>query len=130
MDCEAASDGSTYFVACLANITWSQADGQCQAAGYDGLAKVTSGSENNFIEALAAPLYSAKYVYYWIGLTDSASEGDYLWSDGSSLGSYSNWDSGEPDGGNISNEDCMIVRNWLWHDDTCDNGRNYICDLR
>ena len=36
-------------------------------------------------------------VNTWIGLNDIGTEGTFTWADDSALGSYTNWNTGEPD---------------------------------
>jgi hypothetical protein len=44
----------------------------------------------------------------FIGLTDAATEGAFLWVDGTALG-FSNWETGEPNNGGGTNEDCAVI---------------------
>lgn len=69
-----------------------------QHLGLDGyLATITSQQEQDFLNANW--LFNSNY---WLGGSDQASEGDWIWVDGPEAGqaigglSYENWDSGEP----------------------------------
>jgi len=44
----------------------------------------------------------------YIGLSDTATEGTFLWTDGSTASSYSNWISGQP--ATQDNQDCVVMR--------------------
>src|SRR5690606_32247992 len=61
----------------------------------------------------------------WIGLTDRAVEGTFVWDDGTPL-SFTNWHAGEPnDGGDDPiAEDCVIIAGARvgkgWDDRPCD----------
>ena len=61
----------------------------------------------------------------FIGLTDLATEGTFVWDDGTPLG-YSNWHTGEPNNGGSGGyqEDCAIVAGARvgaqWDDRPCD----------
>jgi hypothetical protein len=69
----------------------------------------------------------------WIGLTDSASEGAFLWPDGTPF-TYARWntDSGEPNNnGEAPGEDCVqIVAEWgyRWNDAACSRSFPAICE--
>lgn len=58
----------------------------------------------------------------WIGLNDRAVEGTYVWADGSALGAYDSWASGEPRGGGMGPlENCATIaaRSPVWRDEAC-----------
>ena len=100
--------------------TYSSGRASCQALGGD-LASIHSAAENAEAIALAAgrPMR--------IGLSDSALEGSFVWSDGTQF-DFSNWDSGQPasDGGD---EDCVSTFSGYfgdrWHDAGCDTSTSY-----
>ena len=63
---------------------------------------------------------------YWIGLTDSANEGHFVWQHSSKPLDWPNWNKGEPN--NSSNEDCVFLAyysapTWEWNDYQCDNNQ-------
>jgi hypothetical protein len=53
--------------------------------------------------------------YLWLGLSDSASEGTWLWSDGSTP-SYARWVDGQPDGGDAENYAVLMQGGSQWAD--------------
>ena len=65
---------------------------------------------------------------YWIGLSDTAVEGTYVWTDGLEA-TYTDWDNGEPSA--LRNEDCvrLISGVGVWRDDNCYRKRAYICEF-
>ena len=77
--------GSCYKIESSA-VTWDEARQQCECSGGFSLATVTSAQENDFIQTLLGAGDA------WIGLNDIATQASYVWADGTSLGSYSNWD--------------------------------------
>lgn len=88
-------NGSTYAIYDDA-MSWTDADKLCKDIG-GHLISITSQGESEEI---------AKYINennrYWIGLSDTAKEGTFVWSSGESF-SYNNWSAGQPD--NSNNED-------------------------
>lgn len=69
----------------------------------------------------------------WIGLNDIVTEGDYAWSDGSSV-YYTNWYSGagfqQPDDATQPDqEDCVFMFKAFagWHDRDCNAQYSYVC---
>ena len=119
LDCEADSDGSTYFAACPATGSWSQSEAVCQGAGYDGLATIESTAETVFVETLMSANSQAAH---WIGYNDAAVEGTWEWSSGR-VSSYDNWRSSgvEPSG----DGDCAFADGYYstysgeWNDFPC-----------
>jgi hypothetical protein len=59
---------------------------------------------------------SDSYTSYWIGLSDAAIEGVWVWADGDLLGTWDFWRSGQPDGGAAQNEVLGKVNGHMWYD--------------
>ena len=74
---------------------------------------------------------AASDAFWFLGLSDEASEGQFVWTDGTEP-AYTNWFSGEPnDGGD--GEDCTAVRplsgyGYQWIDMSCDTEADYLCE--
>ena len=112
------------------SLSWSDADAACQAAGLQ-LATVQSAEQN----ALLLTVVGDNEV--WIGGTDAASEGAWVWSPSNASLSYTNWGFGEPNDYN-NGEDCLMF-NWRrgrsrppytagqWTDMPCANHAKYVC---
>lgn len=67
---------------------------------------------------------------FWIGASDLASEGNWLWLPSKQKFSYSNWAPTEPDNINYY-EHCALIdlhRGYKWSDDNCEERRNFICE--
>ncbi|KAM9115152.1 CD209 antigen-like protein C isoform 2-T3 [Pangshura tecta] len=65
---------------------------------------------------------------YWLGLSDSATEGEWRWVDGSPL-SIRFWASGEPNNVGQQGEDCGSLRfNGKWNDASCAFTEYWICE--
>ncbi len=73
-------------------VTWTQAKAKAEEVG-GYLVTVTSAAENTFIKNNVSTSGG------WIGLSDSASEGTYVWVSGETY-SYTNWNAGEPNNAN------------------------------
>jgi hypothetical protein len=116
---------------CLKIVTttsaWATAETACGADG-GTLATITSSAQN----AAVIGAYSAN-VPFWIGFTDSATEGTFLWVDGTPT-SYTNWYSTEPDntGPSGSPANCVIVNTAAgqWYDRPCGDANRYLCQTR
>lgn len=111
--------------------TWTEAEAYCAEQG-GHLAIISSKEENDFLYALMiAQGYSSAYF----GITDSETEGTWVWVDGSPAG-YTNWHEGEPNSEN-SNEDYGMFyykyEDGSWNDGdfgdrTVNGGRVFICE--
>ena len=107
--------------------TWEDAESVCQSQTWGGvqghLASVHSEEENIFVASLAIE-------GLWLGLNDLHKEGQWSWTDGTSLG-YSNWARGEPN--NVgNNEHCMELpksTDKQWNDGGCTSQRRFVCKL-
>ena len=121
--CDVAEyDGGVYQF-CTAGLTWAGAKAACLADGY-AFVSIGSSAENTWVIGEA---YSTGGGHWWIGATDSATEGTWLWSDGSAA-SYTNWASGEPN--NNGNADCADFgpHGYTWEDHSCSAAFSYICE--
>jgi hypothetical protein len=65
-----------------------------------------------------------------IGATDNATEGTYLWDDGTAV-VFDNWGAGEPNNGGVAGENCAIITGArpekLWDDRPCNTSYAYLC---
>ncbi|KAL3862499.1 hypothetical protein ACJMK2_008459 [Sinanodonta woodiana] len=114
---------------------WHDAKRICEhQGGY--LATVDTSDVQNFImDRLRNLRFGHNGI--WIGLNDEAEEQHWRWADGTPLGSFRYWASGQ--GNNFLThtlEDCVHLRfidNGHWHDSPCDAlgfKYNYICQFR
>ena len=101
---------------------WTASRNACRdrGTGWD-LVSIGSQAENDFVRANVTGSVT------WIGYTDNASEGNYVWSNGEAT-TYQNWWR-DPDGG--AGEDCIrIGTNGTWEDRDCTAAplRNSVCE--
>ncbi|XP_071955735.1 alpha-N-acetylgalactosamine-specific lectin-like [Antedon mediterranea] len=120
-------------------VTWGTAESKCRNwAPHAHLVSIRNTDENHFVSRLwntatHGLTTTDSVTSYWIGLTDSTHEGRFLWSDGNSLPTYTNWDSGEPNNYK-GREDCVSV--WdknnsqeKWNDIPCSFRHGYVCKV-
>ena len=119
LDCEADRSGTTYFAVCPGSQSKADSEANCLTGGYDGLAAITSATEDTDIVTLHSQTGVTASDRYWIGYTDAATEGTWVWDTGSSA-TYTNWLSSEPNGG--TSENCTLTvatSGWGWGDFNC-----------
>ncbi|XP_030266573.1 C-type lectin domain family 4 member E-like [Sparus aurata] len=123
-------------------LIWEQAREKCRRDGAD-LVKIESEDEQSFLmQRLREEEVVVKMLEdedkFWIGLTDSVTEGTWLWTDGTPLNkSLTFWGKGQPDNlkeGNANGQDCVrmgeISRSSLkwWFDKSCTAPQKRICE--
>jgi hypothetical protein len=107
----------------LTKLSWHAAKKACEQAG-GHLAIVNGEDENRYIATLLAGREA------WIGCTDEAEEGTWLWVDGSKV-SYAGWDPGPPEPNAAwDNEDYGRTKGeeGLWNDSQPDGCEAYVCE--
>ena len=120
-------NGKAYY---LSNAEMNAGDALADAANRGGYAAaINDAAENTWVrDAVTA---AAGGIKYWIGLTDSANEGTFVWQSGEAL-TYTNWSAGEPN--NLLGEDCVeVYTNAKWNDLECHGQilyqRQYVLEL-
>lgn len=103
------------------NVTWDDAQLACELDG-GHLATYTSAPEE---AAVISSLMPADRT--WIGMTDRAAEGTWVWITGEPFGPYMNWRGVEPNNAG-GTEHCGAhsapATSWQWNDLDCDGGTN------
>lgn len=113
-----APDGSC-LVHVQSPVTYANAKIGCAALGMGAhLALLKNAALDTFAETFIGTLDT------WIGANDLATEGTFLWEDGTAL-AFTNWAMGEPNNaGNAYQEDCAIIAGARatkqWDDRPCD----------
>ena len=118
------------YLICSERVNWNTARERCQAQGYE-LVSIGDAEEDSGVFAAVG---AAGQGDAWIGLTDAAQEGVWVWADGTALQrgvDYENWARGEPN--NSDNEDCIVYivgsdRNSDWDDRPCGRGYAFVCE--
>jgi hypothetical protein len=127
LDCEADwHTWSTYFAVCIeiGSLSWADAGAECIDSGYQ-YASILNADESNKVDDLSMSLGAWSY---WLGATDSASDGFWVWTDGSP-GGFTNWNTGEP----LGDGDCLEFSIGTgWNDIDCGHTQpgGYVCQYR
>ncbi|XP_031670495.1 CD209 antigen-like protein C [Oncorhynchus kisutch] len=108
--------------------TWKESREDCLERGAD-LVIINSDEEQEFLFNLNKKV--------WIGLTDSVTEGNLIWVDGTSLTTPRYWHKPQPDNGagrlDYGEEDCVEIRKdqrplEAWNDLSCDRKIYWVCE--
>ncbi|XP_038065178.1 alpha-N-acetylgalactosamine-specific lectin-like [Patiria miniata] len=109
---------------------YAEAEKHCQEfsqVGQGHVASVASAEENNLLFAMFTSA-SGRNNGLWIGFTDDAEEGNFVWADGSAV-SYTDWNTGEPNNAS-GNEHCTLLRTvGNWNDGNCNRALAYVCKM-
>ncbi|XP_055004090.1 perlucin-like protein, partial [Boleophthalmus pectinirostris] len=125
-------------------LTWTQSEEECVTLG-GHLVKINSREEQSFLYKRLRDLMTENEDKFWIGLTDSESEGVWKWTDGSLLDTnltfwFKNGAQTEPDNWTYNNkypegEDCVRMGEKTdgyeykcWFDKHCNTLQRYICE--
>ncbi|XP_050923132.1 CD209 antigen-like protein E isoform X2 [Lates calcarifer] len=117
--------------------SWKESRSFCKRRGGD-LVKIDSREEQSFLEKTVRKKMDHDEDLFWIGLTDSKTEGEWLWVDDSPLNtSLSFWMTWEPDNWTVEDpdgENCArigAIRDYdliRWYDRSCKVNQKYICE--
>lgn len=122
--CDVWERGPRVYMFCTNPAPFADAEALCATAGHT-LVSLDNAAENNAIHDEADDRGGNAW---WIGYSDGASEGDWVWSSGQVTG-YTNWGPGEPN--DFGDEDCAELQMFFrtWNDVGCDQSRRFVCEL-
>jgi lectin-like protein len=86
-----AGSNGHYYTASDSTMRWSEANALASSMG-GYLVSIRSQAEQDFLQNTFFPTAAQAF---WIGFTDQATEGDFVWTSGESV-TYTNWGPGEP----------------------------------
>jgi hypothetical protein len=119
--CWSCTTSGSYML-CATATDWDSARQACEGMGWY-LVNIGSSGENTDVASLAQRTS-------WIGATDAATEGTWLWTDGSTV-YYDAWASGEPD--DAGDSDCAETNQggWRgqWADMRCTTDLQFVCEM-
>lgn len=125
--CEGTSDpdGNCYVVFRTAQDRKTRAAASLACEELDmTLAIINSATSNATVQGLVTGLD------VWLGATDVAAEGTYLWPDGTPL-TFANFRAGEPNNGAGNGaENCLVIeggKGGTWDDRPCGQSLPYVC---
>jgi hypothetical protein len=102
-------------------MTFEEAEARCVIDG-GHLIVIDSAEENDAADALAQDREA------WIGYTDHADEGTFLWVTDAGE-AYERWNGGEPNN-SWGVEDCAHIRaDGSWNDTSCSDDRTFLCEV-
>ena len=115
-------------------MTWFEAKDYCEGKG-GKLVEIDSEEENTaLVEEINRKGYTDRKMNFWIGLTDSKSEGDWRLASSGLRPSYLNWHEDQPN--NVGGkEHCARISSWKemdkWFDTDCNSDKGYpgICEF-
>lgn len=114
--------GEHAYYYCPGPVAWADARTTCMGFGGD-LVVIDDQAEQDFL--LGQPLTAGPN---YIGLSDEAVEGTFVWVDGTMLG-FAAWGMGEPNDA-LEGEDCAQLgsADGAWNDIACATGSAFICE--
>jgi sulfatase modifying factor 1 len=122
-DADGIKDGAevgyagSFFKLVQGSFTYAQAVTDAAAKG----GRVAGFPNSTDYTRAAGKARQATQGYLWIGLSDAATEGTWLWTDGTNA-TYTRWLNGQPDGGAGENHVLMMENSQQW----ADGDQNYV----
>lgn len=112
-------EGHHYFISNSLTV-WADVIQQCNQQG-GHLVTISSQEENDFVD----PMY---VNHIWLGLTDEASEGNWVWENGEPV-IYTNWADGEPNNYGTGEDYCLMRPDGTWGDYTTQWSNKYVLEF-
>jgi len=113
--------GRRYFASTVTQ-PWATAQTTCESTGAQ-LAVIDDAAENTHVDGLLTGAF-------WIGMTDLAVEGTWLWVTGASVDAgFTSWRAGNPNNENgVQHCGEMDPSNSTWNDFTCPSAQRFVCE--
>lgn len=118
-----SQDDLVPYLYCPGPRTWAGARDACASIDYQLVVFETPAES---LDVMNSGVSLAGGDDWWIGLSDFAQEGNYVWVNNEPL-TFNHFNNGEPN--NDGNEDCIEFRgNTGWNDVDCGNGNHFVCE--
>jgi hypothetical protein len=116
-------NGDRPYLFCKRARDFAGAEIYCASLPTYELVSIADQVENDFVEQTSLSISADTW---YIGYSDRAEEGTFVWVDGTSTG-YDNFNAGEPN--NSGDEDCvMVIASGGWNDVVCGSGGRFVCE--
>ncbi len=122
-DCREHFLGPHRYLVCPNPRTFAEAAAHCAANG-SAPVRVDGPGEDAWLWQRALGTF---HQWWWLGATDAAREGRFVWADGTEA-TYTAWADGQPDDAN--GEDCVHYFEWgpVWNDLPCEERLGVLCE--
>ncbi|XP_058863031.1 hepatic lectin-like isoform X10 [Acipenser ruthenus] len=119
--CEWLSFNEACYYFSKKRANWHKAKESCNSKNAS-LAVISSNQELDYLKSRIGS------THYWLGLSDSETEGSWKWLDGRPVEKRF-WNSGEPNNA-ANNEDCGILTSSKLNDIPCSSEEHWICEMK
>ncbi|XP_058864084.1 C-type lectin domain family 4 member G-like isoform X3 [Acipenser ruthenus] len=119
--CEWISFNEACYYFSKKRANWHKAKESCNSKNAS-LALISSAQELDYLKSRIGS------THYWLGLSDSETEGSWKWLDGRTVETRF-WNSGEPNNAG-NNEDCGKVTSSKLNDVPCNSEEHWICEMK
>jgi len=104
------------------HLTWVEAVDSCNSIG-GFLAEVLTEDQAEFLKSLATLEFTLTGIdTWWLGLSDFAHEGRWVWSYSGTNSEFTQWATGSPDMSDDNKNDCISMSSeddFFWRDQPC-----------
>merc|ERR1719341_337185 len=95
------SDGTKCYIRRTGQSGWEDGNTKCKSEGDAQLATIKSSGQNSAVQSVLTTNKA------YIGLSDTATEGTFVWVDGSDWSDFGNWISSQPT--SSEKQDCVVI---------------------
>jgi hypothetical protein len=123
-DCVPVVRGAHRYLICPTPRTYAEAEARCAEEG-SAMVRLDTTEEGRWLHGQAQ---AVRRQQHWLGLTDQAEEGAFVWVDGAPIGD-AHWQADQPNGGEADNCVAQIEdSDGPWNDRACDLRLGTLCE--